>query len=450
MRNSGLALFWSVVLVLTACAAIIIYKLVTWPPCSTLPGTLPTNSTICVIDGGSVAGLAAAVLGVAATVLAILGTFAVAAWWSALDSKVDKRVVKLFNKQMEKVKKEVDSLINAQKQRIDVQVAQLQKMDGQVARFQNAFHQLDVQVNNLRTSMGDVQKVNQTIADGHKAVLYLLIGSQLVDQGKLDTVIDIYEKVKQIQPLDPQVNYILGQMYSKIRAYDKAIACLEIAVKQDQDFALAHFELGLAYRQLANTKYNNPQDKQLWDQDYEKALKHMEQAVKLLPHDDVIAVTLGGTYRRTKDYDNAIRCFQDALKLNATSSYALGNLACIAWHEGDLPLALATFEKTDEAATERILARSSYEPHWDYYDRAMARLALKREEEAMEDYRTALNLTQNVAHLESVLSGISFLLEVKDTYPIDGLDKVLAMVRDEKTKMEEQQRKKKVVPNMLI
>ncbi len=435
-RNYAIVLYWIAVILLVACTIIIIFKLVTWPPCS----PLVTGSTVCAIDGGSIAGLASTVLGVAATVLALLGAFAVAAWWTELDKRVNNQVEILFDKKMEEMSQQVDGQLKAQEK----------KMEIQVNRFQNDFHLLDVQVTGLQESIGDLQKINQTITDAHKAVLDLMIGSQLVEQGRLDTVITIYEQVKSSQPIDPQINYILGQTYSRIGAYDKAIVCLEIAVKQDQDFALAHFELGLAYRQLANTRYSNPQDKQLWDQQYEKAIEHMERAVKLLPHDDVIPVTLGGTYRRMKDYGNAIRCFQDTLKLNGTSAYALGNLACLAWHEGKLDLARATFRKTEEAATQRILAKSSYEPQWDFYDRAMSRLALGCKMEALEDYRIALNLTQNIAYLESVLSGILFLLEVRDTHPIDGLDEVLHMVQDEKIKMEEQLWRKKIVPDALI
>ena len=435
-RNYAIALYWIAVILLVACTIIIIFKLVTWPPCS----PLAAGSTVCAIDGGSIAGLASTVLGVAATVLALLGAFAVAAWWTELDKRVNNQVEILFDKKMKEMEQQVDERLKAQEK----------KMEIQVNRFQNDFHLLDAQVTGLQESIGDLQKINQTITDGHKAVLDLMIGSQLVEQGRLDTVITIYEQVKSSQPTDPQINYILGQTYSRIGAYDKAIACLEIAVKQDQDFALAHSELGLAYRQLANTRYSNPQDKQLWDQQYEKAIEHMERAAKLLPHDDVIPVTLGGTYRRMKDYGNAIRCFQDALKLNGTSAYALGNLACLAWHEGKLDLARATFRKTEEAATQRILAKSSYEPQWDFYDRAMSRLALGRKIEALEEYRIAINLTQNIAYLESVLSGILFLLEVRDIHPIDGLDEVLHMVQDEKIKMEEQLWRKKIVPDALI
>jgi tetratricopeptide (TPR) repeat protein len=293
-RNFTIVLFWIAVILLITSAIIIIMKLMLWPPCS----PLMANHTVCAVDGGSVAGLASTVLGVAATVLALLGAFAVAAWWTELDSRVNKQVRELFEQRIAQMNTRVDGLLETQGHKVEVQMDQ----------FQNDFSLFNEQINHLRESIGDLQKVNQTITGGHKAVLYLLIGSQLVEQGRLDTVITIYEQVKSIQPTDPQVNYILGQMYNRIGAYDKAIACMEIAVEHDQDFALAHWELGLAYRQLANTRYSHPQDKRLWDQEYEKAIRCMERAVKLLPQDDVMPVTLGGTYRRMKDYGNFFIC----------------------------------------------------------------------------------------------------------------------------------------------
>ena len=59
------------------------------PPCTSIA------QNICGVNDWSLAGLAAAILGVAATVLAFLGAFAVAVWWKELDVKVDARVNRL-------------------------------------------------------------------------------------------------------------------------------------------------------------------------------------------------------------------------------------------------------------------------------------------------------------------------------------------------------------------
>src|SRR5260370_35392933 len=80
------AVYYLAILALVTLLGVIIVKLVIWPPCSI------TSRNACVVDGWSVAGLAGAVLGVGATVLAILGAVSVAYWWANLNERVDQRV----------------------------------------------------------------------------------------------------------------------------------------------------------------------------------------------------------------------------------------------------------------------------------------------------------------------------------------------------------------------
>ena len=88
--------------------------------------------------------------------------------------------------------------------------------------------------------------------DTNKALLYLILGNQLVEQKKIANAIEAYEKVKALRPEDPQVNYILGRTYRGISSYDQAITRLITSVEADPSFAQAHLELGYAYRNRAD------------------------------------------------------------------------------------------------------------------------------------------------------------------------------------------------------
>ena len=110
---------------LTVCAITIVIKLIFWPPCT-------QAGNVCVIDGWSVAGLAGTVLGVAATVLAILGAVAVAAWWTSLDKQVTKRVNKLYSRQ----KVEIDKTLLAQQGQIEKQSQE--KLDKTIYEFEES------------------------------------------------------------------------------------------------------------------------------------------------------------------------------------------------------------------------------------------------------------------------------------------------------------------------
>lgn len=304
---------------------------------------------------------------------------------------------------------------------------------GELDKKREAIETLQKETEERLKAIGDLQtfvelqkSVTKSIEDTNKALLYLILGNQLVEQNKVSEAIETYEKVKALQPHDPLVNYALGRTYSAIESFDKAIECLEISVANDSGFAQAHFELGLAYRRRADKRYSNNQ--KMYDDEYDKAIEQIKIAVKLLPTDEEIVASLGGTYRRAKDYRNALRYYNQSLAINPNSSYAMGNVAILAWHEGDLATARDTFKRTKELATKRITARTSYEPYWDYYDRGMAELVLGQKEEAMNDYRLAISLTRNSEHFKTVIDYLKFLEEVEDRYPIDGLEEALLLV----------------------
>jgi tetratricopeptide (TPR) repeat protein len=393
MKSRPIIAFYVAISLLVVLSIAIAYKLVFQPLCT------PTKDIPCPItDAGSIAGIAATVMGVAATVLALLGAFAVAAWWSQLDDRVTEIFTKRFEPQME------SSLAVANDK--------LQKF----ATVQD--------------------KTIKNIDDTSKALLYLVIGNRLLERAKISAAIEEFQKAKQLQPDEPQVNYILGEIYRKIGSYDKAIVCLETAIAAEKEFALAHFELGMAYRSQADKLYVGPALKQQHDEDYVKAIEHLKEAIRLLPDDEENIATLGGTYRRYGKYQDALDCYNQALKLKPDSSYALGNVALLSWHEGKLDDSRRAYSRTEQIAKKRIATGISYEPFWDYYDLAMAKLVLGRKDEALKDYQAAVDLTLTPENFQSVLSGLSFLREVEDKYPIDGLNDAITIVEAGKTEAE--------------
>ncbi len=407
--------FYIVIFLLVLLSLAIAYKLVFLPSCT------PTKDIPCpVIDSGSIAATAATVMGVAAAILALLGAFAVAAWWTNLDERINKQVKDIFK---DELTPQVDEQINAFTMKLNQKTIVL---EGGLTEAKN----------NLQKFTKVQDDMIKNIDDTSRALLYLVMGNQLLEQKKTSAAIEVFQKAKKLQPDDAQVNYILGKTYRTIGLYDAAIACLETAINSEKDFSLAHYELGMAYRNQADKLYTDLSSKQHHDKEYEKAIEHLKEATRLLPDNEEIIATLGGTYRRYGKYQDALSCYQRALDLNPDSSYALGNVALLSWHEGKLDEARSAYRRTEEIATKRIHAKISYEPFWDYYDLAMAKLVVGRKDEALEDYRLAAKLTFNPDHFKSVLTGIYFLKEVEDKYSIDGLNEALAIVEFAKTEAE--------------
>jgi tetratricopeptide (TPR) repeat protein len=178
--------FYVAIIFLVIFSGVIVYRLMFLPPCT------PTKDFSCLLDGASVAGLAATVLGVAAAILALLGAFAVAAWWTNLDERVNKQVTDLIKKDVAPQVKALESTIT--------------------------------EANNQLQKFAQVQDTTiKNIDDASRALSYLAMGNQLLEQKKIQAAIQAFQKAKQLRLKDVQVNYMLGQIYRKIGSYDEAI-----------------------------------------------------------------------------------------------------------------------------------------------------------------------------------------------------------------------------------
>ncbi len=99
------------------------------PPCTTV------SKDICGVNDWSIAGLAATILGVAATVLAFLGAFAVAAWWKDLNEQIkqqvnahmQERINQIAEEQEQRLEKEAEHLLQEQKRRFDAMFTEFRK-----------------------------------------------------------------------------------------------------------------------------------------------------------------------------------------------------------------------------------------------------------------------------------------------------------------------------------
>jgi len=138
-------------------SGIIVWRFMFLPPCTPMPGSA------CLVDAGSVAGLAATVMGVAAAILALLGAFAVAAWWTNLDERVNKQVTDLIKKDVAPQVKALESTIT--------------------------------EANNQLQKFAQVQDTTiKNIDDARRALSYLAIGNQLLEQKKSQAAIQAFQK----------------------------------------------------------------------------------------------------------------------------------------------------------------------------------------------------------------------------------------------------------------
>ncbi len=240
----------------------------------------------------------------------------------------------------------------------------------------------------------------------------------------------------------------LAEHASGIGDYDRAIDHLGLAIDVDHNFPQAHMELGLAYRRRGNRLYEEAvsvkdQDKKralqsLAQADYKQAVEHLTRAIELhSDYEDALA-TLGGLYRRLGDYEanparyqQALEYYEKASKADPNSSYAMGNLASLLWYAGKHDEALIAFTHTNEIAKERIAKLVSLDKvYWDYYDLALAQLALGDTKRAIQVYEQAIEKTPGPVEFDGVLSNLYLLRKADPT--ITDLGQVIKMIEDAK------------------
>lgn len=144
--------YYLAILAVVALLGVIIYRILFMPSC------LVTAQNSCNVDGGTVAGLAAAVLGVGANVLAILGAFAVAAWWKDLNGKVetqvdtrtDLRISTISNNLEAQLRTSIDQRLKNLEDKFEERWRELEEEN---KRLWNEKHALQNQVNTLQGTL---------------------------------------------------------------------------------------------------------------------------------------------------------------------------------------------------------------------------------------------------------------------------------------------------------
>src|SRR5258708_2357022 len=134
--------YYVAICVFLLCLVVIVVKMTFWPVC--------VGITAC--DGWTVAGLAATILGVGATILTLLGAFTVAAWWLGLDKRVRNQVSALYETQKAEVERQVHTLL----------VEQQDRANEQIRHFQMDFAELE---SGFQTLQGTIEQLNQWVAE---------------------------------------------------------------------------------------------------------------------------------------------------------------------------------------------------------------------------------------------------------------------------------------------
>lgn len=145
----ALAFYYLAIGLLTACAIVIVAKLIFWPPCT------KTGNT-CAIDPWATAGLAGTVLAVAATVLAVLGAVSVAAWWTSLNTRITDQVNDLYEDQKKEIGKNLADFLSEQQQVVSDKLGTVQT---KLQTVENRISEATRDINELETATHNMEEI---------------------------------------------------------------------------------------------------------------------------------------------------------------------------------------------------------------------------------------------------------------------------------------------------
>jgi tetratricopeptide (TPR) repeat protein len=212
--------------------------------------------------------------------------------------------------------------------------------------------------------------------------------------------IETYNRALDQDASNPITHYQLAYVYVHSDVLDKAEEHLQRALQLDPNLAQAIAALGYVYRRQAERLPMGHQRLELFNQAEAQLLKALGIAPRLIDQDgESWWGSLGGLYRRQKQYEQAIHAYKEAAQVTPRSSYPFSNLALLYAKTSNREAMLKAFEQVEQLAG--VEARAESNNYWAYSDLFTAQLALNKIEEA-----------------DKSLNYVFYLMPTGTTYPL--------------------------------
>jgi tetratricopeptide (TPR) repeat protein len=216
---------------------------------------------------------------------------------------------------------------------------------------------------------------------------YIQRGNSYNQKGDYDRATTDYNHALKLKPDDARIYNDRGIVYKNKGDYDRAMADYDQAIKLKPDDALAYHNRGNVHTKKG---------------DYELAVADFNQAIKLKldyagSYDD-----RGYTYVLKGDYDLALADADKALKLDPNFAGAYDTRGFAFAGKGDYDQAITNYDQAlrlieDKGKTTKDLKKSytvTYDVPQIYYHRGLAYRKQGKKDQAIADFKKALELTK--------------------------------------------------------
>ncbi len=178
-----------------------------------------------------------------------------------------------------------------------------------------------------------------------------------------------FKELLQQDKISKEAMYYRGNFYlNGLGDPNKAINEFEKILAQDPNFALAHYDLAAAYRDLGME---------------EEAIRHYEKTIALQPNFPEALSNLGGYYFRSGKIEQAKNLFKNAIKAYPNFIQALSNLGAVLNKLGQPEDAIPHLKRTLALNPEFAIA---------YFNLGNSQFAMNRFEEAQKSYERSVEM----------------------------------------------------------
>ncbi|MEW6557619.1 MAG: tetratricopeptide repeat protein [Elusimicrobiota bacterium] len=193
-----------------------------------------------------------------------------------------------------------------------------------------------------------------------------------------------YLKTLKQNPDSPGANINIAMMYAKKKDFNKAIEHINTALKMDPDYVDGQATLASIYQDFGY---------------FDKALEIYQKTVseKKYTYHKAPFFNLGVIYKIKKQYTNAIKNFNKAIELNPLSSISYSHLAEIYETQGDIIKAKNYFEKSADINPDDYIAFNSI--GIIYIQKGMHNRALKYLKKALKLKPDSVEINFNIGYI---------------------------------------------------
>lgn len=237
--------------------------------------------------------------------------------------------------------------------------------------------------------------------DGNNAETQLFIGLVRYKQNRNDEAITAFKRSLELDPSNPETHYYLGEVYDRLNRDKDAIASYQKAVELNPKYIEAWFDLGAAY-------YNRAIDQGQNSVYYEESIKAYKQAIKLNPTNGEAHENLADVYRQMNRLDEAMGEYALAVTFIKDDAELYSKYGYVAGVRASDPKYRAFWKTSIENLEKAAALNSNYIVYtnlgWAYYNAAQSDLKERREadykaklQKAKENLQKAIGLSPKLA-----------------------------------------------------